>query len=466
MANSEPMDALLGHLRRHGRQPAGALPDALGISRATLARAVAAAAPGVVRLGRTRATQYALARDIRGASRWPLYRLDPQAQVIPLGDLLALDRGEFAFVAAQPSDSLLHPPFEHGIFPDLPWFLDDLRPGGFLGRTFAHRMGEHLQLPVDLKLWDAAHVVTALLHRGSAQSGDLILGDAALARALHERDSPSDLVPLADRSTRYPQMALDVLQGEQPGSSPGGEQAKFTATLEHDAGRRAAIVKFSVAEDSAAARRWADLLRCEALAGRVLDLHGLAAAQATLVETPGQVFLESRRFDRSADVLGRHGFVSLLAIATTFHGEASMPWWRLAGLLHADGWLDTESAQRLCRLYWFGALIANSDMHLGNAGLLLTDTLPLQLAPAYDMLPMWLRPGSQGQVTIRDYAVPIPSAGQINAWQWAATAALEFWEQAQGLDVTPDVRRFAATMQSGIGRILERFPRTPARLPS
>lgn len=450
-------DALLGHLRRHGRQAAGALTAALDISRPTLARAVADL-PEVVRLGRTRATQYALARDIRGESSWPLYRLDGAARVVALGTLMALDRDEFAFTASHASPSLLHAPFGHGVFPDLPWFLDDLRPGGFLGRTFAHRMAQSLQLPSDLARWNAAHVVTALLHGGSAQSGDLILGDAALQRALRECDVPPDLVDAQDRPVIYPRMAANVLEGDAPGSSPGGEQAKFTATVGTGGARYAAIVKFSIADDGAAARRWADLLRCEALASRVLVAHGLSAASSELLDVDGQVFLESRRFDRTEGTLGRSGFVSLAASAAAFHGEASIPWCRLAGRLHDDGWLDARGAEDLRRLYWFGALIANSDMHLGNAGLLLTDVLPLQLAPAYDMLPMWLRPGAQGHVAIRDYPIPIPDAGQIEAWRWAATAAIDFWRQAQRLErIEPAMHAFAADMERAIGTTAARF---------
>ncbi|MCD9029131.1 type II toxin-antitoxin system HipA family toxin YjjJ [Luteimonas sp. BDR2-5] len=455
-------DALLARLRHQGRQSSSTLLTALGISRPTLARAVAAT-PGVVRLGKARATQYALARAIRGEWQWPLYRLDADARVQPLGMLLALDRGEFAFVseahpASLPPASLLHPPFEQGIYPDVPWFLDDLRPNGFLGRTYAHRMADALRLPGDLARWDSGHVITALLHGGSAQTGDLILGDAALERALRERLDPPDRVTMAERAVRYPRMADDVLQGEPPGSSPGGEQAKFTATIEAGDRRHAAIVKFSIAGSSAAARRWASLLRCEALAGQVLSAHGLPAAQAALVEADGQVFLESRRFDRSDDVLGRRGFVSLSAIATAFFAEASLPWWQLARRLEADGWIDAGTATQLSRLHWFGALIANSDMHLGNAGLVLTDTLPLRAAPAYDMLPMWLRPGAQGHVAIRDYAVPIPPAGQVDAWRWAAHAACDFWRQVQRLDaVEADVRQFAQRIERDIREMTARF---------
>src|SRR5215510_8169929 len=112
MAASVPGMAqrLEGQLRSRGRQSAASLIEALGISRPTLGRAVAAA-PAVVRLGKARATEYALRQDIRGESQWPLYRMTIAGQIELLGTLCALDRGEFALEAARPSPVLMHPPF-------------------------------------------------------------------------------------------------------------------------------------------------------------------------------------------------------------------------------------------------------------------------------------------------------------------------------------------------------------------
>jgi len=449
-------DRVEEQLRSRGRQPAGALVDALGISRPSLGR-VLEAKPSIVRLGKARATEYALLRDIRGESKWPLYRITRAGRIVSLGTLMALDRGEFALQATTANPVLLHPPFERGIFPDVPWFLDDLRPAGFLGRTYAHRVARQLRVPADLKMWNAEHVIAALLHGGSTQAGDLVLGDLALERALRELAAPSDLVLAAERAQRYPEWAADVLRGEPPGSSPGGEQAKFTATVEDASGRHPVIVKFSAAEDSAAARRWATLLRCEAIAARVLDECGIAAARARVIQGDGQLFLESTRFDRTPEG-GRSGFVSLAAVSVAFHGEVSMPWWRLADLLETDGWLDADDALALRRVAWFGALIANTDMHLGNFGLELADALPLRIAPVYDMLPMQLRPTSQGIVVERDYVAPVPVAGQIEHWRWAANAAMTFWEQVQHTpEIEPAVQQFAATAQREIAQLAGRF---------
>ncbi|WP_179865650.1 HipA domain-containing protein, partial [Bacillus sp. AFS017336] len=102
----------------------------------------------------------------------------------------------------------------------------------------------------------------------------------------------------------------------------GGEQPKFTATVESDGGRRAVIVKFAQPDGGEAAQRWSDLLVCEHLALEALRAAGVDAASSELLRTPTHTFLEVTRFDRSADVLGRRGFVSLLSLSAAFTGEA------------------------------------------------------------------------------------------------------------------------------------------------
>jgi len=80
------------------------------------------------------------------------------------------------------------------------------------------------------------------------------------------------------------------------------------------------------------------------------------------------------RFDRTVDVLGQRGFVSLLT----------------------QGWVDRDAQAAMGRLHVFGRLIGNSDMHQGNLSFRLVDRGPLPLAPAYDMLPMSLAPSRTG----------------------------------------------------------------------
>ncbi|MCF3971924.1 hypothetical protein, partial [Pseudomonas aeruginosa] len=82
---------------------------------------------------------------------------------------------------------------------------------------------------------------------GGTGIGDLILGQEALATAMAERDTPTDAVAASERARQYPAWAQAALAGENIGSSPGGEQPKFTATVHQEDGTRyAALVKFAV----------------------------------------------------------------------------------------------------------------------------------------------------------------------------------------------------------------------------
>ncbi|MEP6881161.1 MAG: HipA domain-containing protein, partial [Dokdonella sp.] len=78
---------------------------------------------------------------------------------------------------------------------------------------------------------------------------------------------------------------------------------------------------------------------------------------------------------------------------------------------------------------WFGLLIGNSDMHLGNAALHLADKRPLELAPVYDMLPMRFRPANSGEIVERRYEIALPAPEQKADWLEAAPMARQFWQR-------------------------------------
>lgn len=420
---------LEGQLRTGGAQTAAQIGRRLGISQPTVSRALAAIGDQIVRIGRARSTRYALGREIaRAGGRWPLYRIDPVGQAQALGELRALHGGGFHVEPSHPLPAFLHGDFANGLFPGLPWFLDDQRPQGFLGRSFARRIAADIGAPEDLVRWRPDDVILGLLRHGDDQPGDLVLGESALQRALQSMLSPDAALRITGRETHYPQLAEAALRGENIGSSAGGEQPKFAVTLQDGNAHRAVIVKFSERSDTPSGRRWSDLLRCEHLAGETLRAHGQPAAHSELIKADGRTFLQSTRFDRTPP-LGRRGFVSLAALDAAHYGHGRIDWWRLAGQLQQDGWMVAEDAQRLRVLGWFGVLIANSDMHLGNAGLFLADTRPLALTPAYDMLPMHFRPAASGEVVLREYAVTLPTPEFRDDWRTAANIALAFWQQ-------------------------------------
>jgi serine/threonine protein kinase HipA of HipAB toxin-antitoxin module len=423
-----------------------------------VSRLLAAAGDTLVRIGKARASRYALGREVgRAGSRWPLFRITAEGQAEALGHLHALHGDRYLFVPQVPCPAFLHGEFANGLFPGLPWFLDDQRPQGFLGRAFARRVAGEIGAPPDLARWQADDILLALLRHGDDLPGDLVLGEQALQHALREIVQPANGIALTARTQAYPQLAEAALQGEDIGSSAGGEQPKFTATLEQDGGARSVIVKFSERVGTPAAQRWADLLRCEQLAGQVLHDHGLAAAESEIVEADGRVFLQSTRFDRTPQH-GRRGFVSLAALDGAYYGHGRIDWWQFASQLQRDHWLERDDAHRLSLYGWFGALIANTDMHLGNAGLMLGNTRPLVLAPAYDMLPMAFRPAGTGEVVERAYALVLPLPGEQDVWLQAAGMAQDFWQRvAQATSISAGFRHIAETACLQLDRAAQRL---------
>ncbi len=415
--------------------PAADLLDGLGVTRPTLGRLVADAGGRVVRLGRTRATAYAQRQNAPAGSEWPLFRMREDGSLEELGQVLALSGDTFYVQMEGDRPNLVRPP-EGDImayFPGLPWYLDDLRPQGFLGRTFAHRRGRELGLPEDLNRWQLGDTLQALVRAGGTEVGDLLLGGDVVASALATMDAPPDRVRRDEREQRYPEWATAALEGEDVGSSPGGEQPKFTATVEHGGGRYAALVKFALPGAGEAAERWADLLVCEHLALEVLREAGVSAAESSLIQTDSHTFLEVKRFDRSPDTLGRRGFVSLLALSSAFVGD-NAGWDEAGEQLLALRWISQDTAIAMARLHAFGRLIGNTDMHQGNIGFHLVDHGPLPLAPTYDMLPMSLAPSRTGvlRATTPIAQVAPQRSGQLAHLQWAAPLAVGFWGRVAG----------------------------------
>ncbi|MEO5624585.1 MAG: type II toxin-antitoxin system HipA family toxin YjjJ [Dokdonella sp.] len=440
-------------LRIRGAQPAVAIATELGISQPTVSRLLSD--PRIVHIGRARASRYALMREIaRAGSHWPLYRIDADGKPQTLGQLHALQRDEYYFASTGSRPAFLHDELASGLFPGLPWFLDDQRPQGFLGRAFARRVAADIDAPGDLLRWRVDDVVLGLLRHGDDAPGDLVLGEASLQRALQEILVPTGSIPIEQRTVRYPQLADAALRGEEVGSSAGGEQAKFAVSLRGRDSDTRVIVKFSDRINTPGGRRWADLLICEHHACEVLHEHHLPAARSETLEADNRMFLQSTRFDRTP-ARGRRGFVSLLALDAAFYGDGRIDWWRLAPQLQRDGWLDADDARRLRLFSWYGALIANTDMHLGNAGLQLADERPLRLAPTYDMLPMRFRPANSGEIVERRYEITMPTPEHKVDWLDAARMAQVFWRRVvDDTRISVEFRAIAADASTVLTRAL------------
>ncbi|MBU6370442.1 MAG: type II toxin-antitoxin system HipA family toxin YjjJ [Burkholderiales bacterium] len=383
----------------------------LGLSQPTVSRALAALIKQgrLLKVGAARSQQYLLPRHIEGVgSQIGIVRVDTQGRVSPFANMVALSGGRFWVNEA---DGLTQ------IHDGLPWFLDDMRPQGFMGQTFVQNHPE-LSLPVDLRHWNDDHALKAMVLAGDDLPGNLIVGEQALARYL---SGVRQIAVVQDPEVDYPKLAMLAMQGAQPGSSAGGEQPKFSALING----QAMLVKFSPSGDAPGDQRSRDLLVCEHLALRTLAAAGLPAAESQIVIAGGRVFLQSKRFDRTEK--GRIGMVSLLAYDAQYVGEMDN-WSATAQRMSARQLMTSQDAQQLQLLEAYGLLIANTDRHYGNISFLLEDD-DWRLSPTYDMLPMFYAP-VKGELVERDFASRKlqPTSHTLAVWPQAKQLAQQFWQ--------------------------------------
>ena len=383
----------------------------LGLSQPTVSRALAALIKQgrLLKVGAARSQKYLLPRHIEGVgSQIGIVRVDTQGRVSPFANMVALSGGRFWVNEA---DGLTQ------IHDGLPWFLDDMRPQGFMGQTFVQNHPE-LSLPVDLRHWNDDHALKAMVLAGDDLPGNLIVGEQALARYL---SGVRQIAVVQQPEVDYPKLAMLAMQGAQPGSSAGGEQPKFSALING----QAMLVKFSPSGDAPGDQRSRDLLVCEHLALRTLAAAGLPAAESQIVIAGGRVFMQSRRFDRTEK--GRIGMVSLLAYDAQYVGEMDN-WSATAQRMSARQLMTSQDAQQLQLLEAYGLLIANTDRHYGNISFLLEDD-DWRLSPTYDMLPMFYAP-VKGELVDRDFASRKlqPTSHTLAVWPQAKQLAQQFWQ--------------------------------------
>jgi hypothetical protein len=426
------------------------LEQLLGQSQSTLSRLLRQliANGQVIRIGSRRGARYALRRPIEGIdAQWPLRRLDEQGKVHELGTLHALAGDEYVFEA--PTDTFAWGGLTHG----LPYYLQDQRPAGFLGRAVPARYPE-LALPQRVIDWSDDHYLRYLTQRGSDTVGDLVLGDRALdgaLQAMHERSGLRD----DERASRYPELAQQVMEGGLPGSSAHGEHPKFVALLEGPPVRHV-LVKFSPSTRTRVGERWADLLVTEHLAHEVLRSAGIAAAVSRIELFADRVYLETVRFDR-VDRTGRVGVTSLHAIDSALYGKLDN-WIDAGKRLVADGHLDEDALANIRLLATFGALIANTDRHFGNLACFDRYDGRFTLAPVYDMLPMLYAP-EHDELPARSFAPLAPNADNLRQYARARALAERYWGMcAADARISTEFRAIAAANL----RALEGLPRTGA----
>jgi len=370
----------------------------------------------VVRLlGRTRGARYGLARNVGTVgSAWPLYAIDTHGAPLELGTLYSIAPDLVAVRGG--------PPRMQALTEGIPYFLQDARPAGFLGRTVPAAYPE-LNLPARVQDWTDNQVLSYLTRRGWDSVGNLIVGAESLDRYLSRAQGPR-AISSDDRAAEYPLLAQAAMLGAPPGSSAHGENPKFSAALVQGVLSTHVLVKFSPPRATPLGVRWADLLIAEFIALQVLSEHGVSAARSEVFEFGGQLFLQSERFDRIG-AEGRRGAVSLYSVDVARYGMLDR-WSLSAQRLHAEQLLSAQDLEQLSLVDSFGSLIANTDRHFGNITLFDRYEGPFELAPIYDMLPMLFAP-QDGQLVERPFEPAGPTAATLSLWPRARDIAEIYW---------------------------------------
>lgn len=419
----------------------GAVRGALGgISASTLSRLVDEAGDNVLRIGRTRASMYGRTRVVEGLGRSiPVFRVSGTGAVSSAGRLHCL-WGTQTYWEGSGARSP---------FAGLPPAFVDMAPQGYLGQAFPARFPE-LGLPPRITDWSDDHRLIALARRGEDCVGDLIVGDESLQRFVSRQVvsvGRDDYPGFASRS------AIEAV-----GSSAGGERPKFGA---FSRGRHV-LVKFAVGGDSAAARRWRDLLWCEWRALHTVAASGHVAAPMQLIDQGEWRFLELDRFDREGES-GRLAVLSLSALNSEYFGSARTWTDAVSELRRSPFLLPEDDARNLRWLDVFGQLIGNTDRHLGNMEFFVGRGSELRLAPSYDMLPMILAPSGE-QVVARTFTPAPPTGSTLDVWLDAAEWAQRFWSDVEAnTELASDVRAFAVQARQGIAGLARGMMAQPVR---
>ena len=452
--------SLAFQLQVQGPATAKTLAATAQVDRSRVSRAIGQLSGSVIRLGVTRGARYALRRSVRGAGdAFPIRRIDAVGQAHDWAELTAL-HGGWRITWADPKRSPVwsrHVLTTGGLVEGFPFFLGDVRPQGYLGRSVGHRLPTSLGLSVDPRNWSDDDTLIYLQAEGDDLPGDLIVGDEPLRRVQSKRiDGAFVAIAEADRGERYPERAAGSLLLGVGASSVEGEQPKFIATLGGGPGADAnpVIVKFTDALTTPTGRRWADLLAAEAHALAILHEQGEAHAAPRLLDAGGRRFMEFTRYDRVGSH-GRRGVVSLRALHQAFASANTNDWTVSASQLAEEEWITPECLRSIRLRHSFGRLIGNTDMHFGNLAFWLGDDVPFELAPAYDVLPMLWAP-TAGEATPRPEFTPLlPLPAEREIWRTAASWAVEFWARvAADARVSAEFSSIAGTAEAAVTRRL------------
>lgn len=374
----------------------------------------------IIQLPGRRPHQYALTKPAFGATHVPIATVDTHGKNIPRGILNALQPEGYLLSGLSGASTLLAGESRDGRFDGLPYFMDDARPQGFLGKLIAQHLAEQSdEFSADPDLWPDELVGRYLLSNGDDLPGDFVFGFSMMNRLRR--------APHIHSREEYSKIAETTLDGFAGGSSAGGEQQKFTAFISDIESH--VIVKFSPSQTDLTSTRWRDILVTEYHALSVLSENGYLTAETKLIDSSGRYFLESKRFDRHGR-FGRSSMFSLRTIDAEFVGCGGS-WPHVVNGLYNEGMATQFDLFTAQELFAFGQLIQNTDMHLGNLSVTIYGDM-FSLLPVYDMCSMGFAPKGT-EISPLTYKLPSRESIELPAHSAGKIiqAAITFWERVE-----------------------------------
>lgn len=438
-------DLLLQRTLQRGAIDARTLARELGISQPTLSRRLKPLIRNgeVVKIGAGRASRYAWRRMIPAlpeTEALPLYEIDETGEAQIVGELTPLEPGG-TVITGELNGAWLNENRKLRIHEGLPFYLEYLRPEGFLGRLFCRQIATHSGLPPDPQSWDEDQLLSFLCFHSADLPGSLIVGRHSLDVFLRSTVTPIKKEQIIGE---YHRLAESVLSGETPGSSAGGEQPKFTAFIAGEKGGppKHMIVKFSPAGDDRIARRWRDLLVAEHRALSLLNEYHSFPNPVSLITVRERSMLQIERYDRVGEK-GRRPWISLGALDDELFGRRDSIRAALRRLQRI-GLLSEEDAGIGMVASLFGDFIGNTDQHFGNLSFTREEDR-IRIGPLYDILPMFYAPRRGGEIVDeKAHSLPVRIPEEKEYFEIAAEIASDYWNLLAGNgELSEDFHRIA-----------------------
>ncbi|MDQ6955617.1 MAG: hypothetical protein Q9M21_00325, partial [Mariprofundaceae bacterium] len=166
------------------------LQDKTGLSQTVVARQIRELGERIIKISNGRPPIYALTQNAFGSDdNLLLCIVDAYGHNTAIANLRPLAHGGFFVQERVGLPSLLLGEAGNGVYEDLPYFIDDLRPQGFLGRQIASELSKQSDdFPSNPERWNANHIGRYLISNGDDLPGNLKFGQQAynrIRRKLH-----------------------------------------------------------------------------------------------------------------------------------------------------------------------------------------------------------------------------------------------------------------------------------------